>query len=62
MITQLDHRLAALKTDYVDLIFIHGIGGKDKLDWPKSKELKETIDAIKKSARPASSASRATTP
>lgn len=51
LIDQLDHRLAALKTDYIDLIFIHGIGGKDKLEWPKSKEFKETIDAIKKSGK-----------
>ena len=48
LIPMLDRRLAALKTDYVDLFFIHGIGGADKLEWPKSKELKETIEAIKK--------------
>ncbi len=51
LIKQLDKRLAALKTDYVDLIFIHGIGGRDKLDWPKSKEFKETAEAIKKSGK-----------
>ncbi len=51
LIAQLDHRLAALKTDYVDLIFIHGIGGRDKLDWPKSQEFKETAAAIKKSGK-----------
>ena len=51
LIPQLDRRLAALKTDYVDLFFIHGIGGKDKLGWPKGKELKETIEAIKKSGK-----------
>ena len=51
LIARLDHRLAALKTDYVDLIFIHGIGGRDKLDWPRSKEFKETAEAIKKSGK-----------
>ena len=56
LIKQLDERLAALKTDYVDLIFIHGIGnsyGEDyaSLDWPKSKEFKETVEAIKKSGK-----------
>jgi len=54
LIAQLDERLAALQTDYVDLFFIHGIGngyGADSLDWPKSPELKETIDAIKKSGK-----------
>lgn len=54
LIRQLDQRLAAMGTDYVDLFFIHGIGdgyGADCMDWPKSKELKETIDAIKKSGK-----------
>ena len=51
LIKALDERLATLKTDYVDLFFIHGIGGKAKLDWPKSKELKDTIAAIKKSGK-----------
>src|SRR4051812_24792672 len=54
LIARLDERLAALKTDYVDLFFIHGIGAGypvDSIDWPKSKELKETIDAIKKSGK-----------
>ncbi len=30
---------------------MHGIGGKDHLDWPKSQELKETIATIKKSGK-----------
>ena len=51
LIKALDERLAILKTDYVDLFFIHGIGGKARLDWPKSKELKDTIAAIKKSGK-----------
>ena len=54
MIARLDKRLATLKTDYVDLFFIHGIGGEypaESLDWPKSQEMKETVEAIKKSGK-----------
>jgi aryl-alcohol dehydrogenase-like predicted oxidoreductase len=54
LIAQLDKRLATLKVDSVDLFFIHGIGkdyGDESLDWPKSRELKETIEAIKKSGK-----------
>ena len=54
LIDQLDQRLAALKTDYIDLIFIHGIGNSyspDSINWPKSKEFKETVEAIKKSGK-----------
>ncbi|MBX6315348.1 MAG: aldo/keto reductase [Isosphaeraceae bacterium] len=55
LIPQLDRRLAQLQTDYVDLFFIHGIGpreyGRQSLQWPKSKEFKETIEAIKKSGK-----------
>jgi len=54
LIAQLDKRLATLRTDYVDLFLIHGIGGEytaSSLDWPKSKEMKETVAAIKKSGK-----------
>jgi len=55
LIAQLDRRLAALRTDYVDLFLIHGIGpgeyGPQSLSWPKSKELKETAEAIRKSGK-----------
>jgi uncharacterized protein len=54
LIAQLDARLAALRVDSVDLFFIHGIGrdyGDASLEWPKSRELKETIEAIKKSGK-----------
>jgi len=55
LIQQLDKRLAALQTDYLDLLFIHGIGpgeyGQGSLEWPRSKEFKETIEAIKKSGK-----------
>ncbi|HKI19861.1 MAG TPA: aldo/keto reductase [Isosphaeraceae bacterium] len=54
LINQLDQRLAALKTDYVDLIFIHALGDHhfdQVVDWPKSKEFKETAEAIRKSGK-----------
>ena len=54
MIKRLDERLDALKTDYVDLIFIHAVGDHDfatEVEWPKSKEFKETADAIRKSGK-----------
>lgn len=55
-VDQLDKRLAAMGTDYVDLYFIHGIGntyGSDykSLDWPKSKEWKAAFEKIKKSGK-----------
>ena len=54
LIANLDERLATLQVDSVDLFFIHGIGkdyGYGSLEWPKSKEFKETIEAIKKSGK-----------
>ena len=54
LIAQLDKRLATLRTDYVDLFFIHGIGNEypaSSIEWPKSKEMKETVEAIKKSGK-----------
>jgi aryl-alcohol dehydrogenase-like predicted oxidoreductase len=54
LIKQLDERLAALKTDYLDLIFIHAVGDHDyatEVDWPKNKEFKETAEAIRKSGK-----------
>jgi len=54
LIQQLDQRLAQLQTDYVDLIFIHAMGDHDfatEVDWPRSKEFKETAEAIRKSGK-----------
>ena len=54
LIPMLDERLKALGTDYLDLIFIHALGDADPqqgLDWPKSKEFKDTVEAIKKSGK-----------
>ncbi len=54
LIPMLDERLKAIGTDYLDLIFVHALGDSDPqkgLDWPKSKEFKETVEAIKKSGK-----------
>lgn len=51
LIKKIDERLETLKTDYLDLYFIHGLGGGQMVDWPKSREFKQTIEAIKKSGK-----------
>jgi predicted aldo/keto reductase-like oxidoreductase len=54
LIAKLDERLADLQTDYVDLIFIHALGDhhiEQDLEWAKSKEFKETAEAIRKSGK-----------
>jgi aryl-alcohol dehydrogenase-like predicted oxidoreductase len=54
LIKQLDQRLKALQTDYVDLIFIHALGDhhfETEVQWPKSREFKETAEAIRKSGK-----------
>ena len=50
MVKQIDQRLAALGTDYIDLLFFHGLGS-NQVDWPKSKEMKEAVEAIKKTGK-----------
>jgi predicted aldo/keto reductase-like oxidoreductase len=50
MVKRIDHRLAALGTDYIDLLFFHGLGGH-QVDWPKSKEMKVAAEAIKKTGK-----------
>ncbi|WP_422925787.1 aldo/keto reductase [Singulisphaera sp. PoT] len=50
MLNKLDQRLAALKTDYIDLLFFHGLDTA-QTDWPKSKELKEAAEALKKTGK-----------
>ena len=39
-----------LKTDYIDLLFFHGLSTA-QADWPKSKEMKEAVEAIKKTGK-----------
>jgi uncharacterized protein len=54
LIPQLDQRLEALQTDYVDLIFLHAVGDRNfdvELQWLMSPELKATADAIRSSGK-----------
>jgi len=54
LIWQLDERLEALQTDYVDLIFLHALGDRNfdvELRWLASPELKQTADFIRKSGK-----------
>ena len=54
LIEQLDQRLAALQTDYVDLIYLHALGDRNfelEMAWLTSPELKATADAIRKSGK-----------
>lgn len=52
LIEQLDQRLAQLKVDYVDLFFHHAMGDHgEPVDLVKSKEMKEVVEAIKKSGK-----------
>jgi predicted aldo/keto reductase-like oxidoreductase len=59
MIKRIDLRLEALGTDYIDLLYFHALSGKavdyglsgNEMDWPKSREMKETIAAIKKTGK-----------
>jgi uncharacterized protein len=50
MLKKLDQRLAALKTDYIDLLFFHGLKTSET-EWPKSKELKDAAEALKKTGK-----------
>jgi predicted aldo/keto reductase-like oxidoreductase len=55
MIKMLDQRLANLKTDYIDLFFIHALGDHHDTDvavnMAGSQELKETIETLKQSGK-----------
>lgn len=49
-VEMLDRRLEALKTDYLDLFFIHMLERKH-LDWAKSKEWADAAEKMKKSKK-----------
>ncbi len=54
LIAQLDQRLEALQTDYIDLIFLHALGDRNfdfEIQWPMSQEFKQVADAIRKSGK-----------
>jgi aryl-alcohol dehydrogenase-like predicted oxidoreductase len=51
---QLDERLAALQTDYVDLLFVHALGDGNfdfALEWPRSQEFMQIAEAIRNSGK-----------
>ncbi|MFO0889299.1 MAG: aldo/keto reductase [Isosphaeraceae bacterium] len=50
MLSRVDERLSKLQTDYIDLLFFHALGSS-QVDWPKSKEMKEAVEAIKKTGK-----------
>jgi predicted aldo/keto reductase-like oxidoreductase len=54
LIGQLDQRLAALQTDYVDLIFLHALGDRSfdlELEWARSQDFKQAAEAIRNSGK-----------
>ncbi len=54
LIAQLDQRLAALQTDYVDLIFLHAAGDRNfdlEMQWILGPELKQVANAIRQSGK-----------
>jgi aryl-alcohol dehydrogenase-like predicted oxidoreductase len=55
LLTMIDKRLANCGVDYIDLLFIHGIGtrqyGDESLEWPKSERLKKVFDELKASGK-----------
>jgi predicted aldo/keto reductase-like oxidoreductase len=50
MLKKVDQRLAKLGTDYIDLLFFHGLSSA-QTDWPKSKAMKDAIEKIKKTGK-----------
>ena len=50
MVKNVDIRLERLGTDYIDLLFFHGLSTQ-KADWPKSREMKDAVEAIKKTGK-----------
>lgn len=50
MIDTIDERLERLGTDYIDLLFFHGLD-TPKTDWPKSQEMKQAVEAVKKTGK-----------
>ncbi len=54
LLEQIDRRLAALGTSYVDAFYIHGISPKayqGSLEWPKSEAFKKVVEELKKSGK-----------
>jgi len=50
VVKNIDQRLEALGTDYIDLLYYHGLG-RGQVDWARSPEMKKEIEAIKKTGK-----------
>ena len=50
LVKNIDKRLEALGTDYIDLLYYHGLG-RGQVDWARSPEMKKEIEAIKKTGK-----------
>ncbi|UCG31807.1 MAG: aldo/keto reductase [Phycisphaerales bacterium] len=56
-VSNVDERLEALKTDVIDVYFVHSIGDKregsddEGIEWPKMKEWAQAADKLKKSGK-----------
>ncbi len=46
----IDQRLESLGTDYIDLLFFHGLS-TGQVDWPKSRGMKAACEAVKKTGK-----------
>ena len=51
LLEMIDQRLAACGTTYLDAFYVHGLGGANRLGWPKSDAFKKTAEALKKSGK-----------
>jgi predicted aldo/keto reductase-like oxidoreductase len=51
LLEMIDERLAACGTTYLDAFYVHGLGGANRLGWPKSDAFKKTAEALKKSGK-----------
>jgi uncharacterized protein len=51
LLTRVDARLKALQTDYLDVYFLHGLGGAKGIGTIKSPETKKVAEQLKKSGK-----------
>ena len=51
LLEMIDERLDACGTAYLDAFYVHGLGGANRLGWPKSDAFKKTAEALKKSGK-----------
>ena len=50
ILKHIDQRLDSLGTDYIDLLFFHGLES-DQVDWPRSRAMKEACEAVRKTGK-----------